>query len=298
MPYSVRLNATLLAAIAGVLLTCMATTVAAVSLDQIKERGFIRIAVANEQPYGYVDASGDAKGFGPETAKQVLKDMGITEIQWIVMPFGRLIKAVNGERVDMVAAGQAILPKRCDKALFSRPNTSYGEGLLVLADNPKNLRSYADIAENPQVKLGIVTGASQMGFASNAGISDDQIVPLTSNHEAIDALLTSSIDAYAATQFTVADLAADNDRVQAAKPWPKKPFALNPFKDPIARNKLRSWGAFTFARDSVGLRDAFNEHLQAFQQTDAWLDILHQYGLDQRSIDAIDKKTTDELCAM
>lgn len=298
MVYSQRIRKTVIVVAIGCLLASMASAVAAVTLDQIKDRGYIRIAVANEAPYGYMTAKGDAKGFGPATAKHVLKTMGVGNIQWSVMPFGQLIEAVNAGMVDMVAAGQAILPERCEKVLFSRPNTSYGEGLLVLAGNPLDLRSYGDIAENADAKLGIVEGASQVGFAHDANIGDDQIVILQNNTSAIDALTSGKIDAYAATQFTAASLAQGNDKVQAAQPYPKKPFALNPFKDPIARHKLRSWGAFTFAKDSVGLRDAFNQHLQAFQQTDAWRDILHQYGLDQRSIEAIDKKTTQELCAM
>lgn len=298
MGYSQRVRKAVLMLVTGCLLAGMAMAATAVTPEQIKERGYIRIAVANEVPYGYMDAAGQPLGFGPETAIPVLKAMGITDIQWSVMPFGQLIDAVNAGMVDMVAAGQAILPERCEQALFSRPNTSYGEGLLVLAGNPLNLRSYANIAENPDARLGVVTGASEKGFAEDAGIGADQIVAIDANADAIDALVAGKIDAYAGTQFTVASLAADHDKVAAAKPYPKKPFALNPFKDPIARHKLRSWGAFTFAKDSSDLRDAFNRQLQKFQQTDAWLAILDNYDLDRRSIDAIDKKTTQQLCAM
>src|SRR5699024_6773176 len=156
-------------------------------------------------------------GFGPETAIPGLKAMGFTDIQWSVMPFGQLIHAVNAGMVDMVAAGQAILPERCEKALFSRPNTSYGEGLLVLAGNPDNLRSYANIADNPDVRLGVVAGASEQEFAEQADIAPDQIVAIEANTDAVDALTAGKIDAYAGTQFTVASLAQHNDSVEAAK---------------------------------------------------------------------------------
>lgn len=284
-------------AVVGAVLACMATQTMAVTLSQIQQRGYIRVAVANEQPYGYVNAAGHAEGFGPATAVPVLNALGVSAIQWVVMPFDRLIAAVSSGRVDMAAAGQAILPKRCDKVLFSRPNTSYGEGLLVLAGNPLGLRSYANVAANSKAKLGVVAGASEAGFARDAGIAADQIVNLKSNQDAVAALLSHKIDAYAATQFTAANLAANNAKVAAAKPYPKKPFALNPFKDPIARHKRRSWGAFTFAKDSSKLRDSFNKQLAAFQKTSKWLTVLHHYGLDQRSIDAINKKTARQLCA-
>ncbi|HLQ86440.1 MAG TPA: ectoine/hydroxyectoine ABC transporter substrate-binding protein EhuB [Salinisphaeraceae bacterium] len=293
-----RMNRLWAMGVVGMLLAGLATGAAAISLDQIKDRGFIRIAVANEKPYGYIDDEGQAMGFGPETAKQVLKELGITDIQWTVMPFGKLMDAVNSGRVDMVAAGQAILPERCEQVLFSQPNTSYGEGLLVLKGNPQKLRSFGNIAEDSEMKLGVVAGASEAGFARDSGIADEQLVELETAQDAIDALTEGRINAYAATQFTVAGLAAESDAVEAAKPYAKKPFALNPFKDPIARHKLRSWGAFSFAQDSEELRDRFDEQLQAFQQTDAWLAILKEYGLDERSIEAINKKTTEELCKM
>ncbi|GAB3670830.1 ectoine/hydroxyectoine ABC transporter substrate-binding protein EhuB [Salinisphaera aquimarina] len=274
-----------------------ATTANAATLQQIKDRGFINIAVANEMPYGYLAGKDDAEGFGPSTARQVLADMGINEIHWSAVEFGQLISAVNSGQVDMVAASQAIEPERCKQVLFSRPNTSYGEGLLVRAGNPKDLHSYSDIADDKQLRLGVVKGTTEQQFAPTAGVGNKQLVALDANTDAAEALTSNRIDAYAGTQFSVADIADKNRRVSVAQPYPEKPFAWNPFTDPVAGDqKLRSWGAFTFAKKDAALRDAFDQHLQAFQQTRRWRDILARYGLDERSIDAIDKKTTAELC--
>lgn len=112
-------------------LMTIAMSASAVTLKQIKERGYIRIAVSYDIPYGYVDASGHAKGAGPDVAKAVLKSMGIDQIQWVVMPFGSLIPAVKANRVDMAAEEMNTLPQRCRAVDFSIPNTTYGEGLLV-----------------------------------------------------------------------------------------------------------------------------------------------------------------------
>src|SRR5690554_7443906 len=120
----------------------------AASLEEIKQRGQIRIAVANEIPYGYVDLNGEAKGAGPDVARQIMKQLGIDKIEWITTSFSSLIPGLRADHFDMVAAEMAILPERCKQVLFSEPNTSYGEGLLVAEGNPHDLHSYQDFAES------------------------------------------------------------------------------------------------------------------------------------------------------
>src|SRR5690554_103831 len=107
------------------------STAHAAPLEQIKQRGQIRIAVANEIAYGDVDLSGGARGVGPDVARQVMKQLGIGRIEWVSTNFSSLIPGLRAEQFDMVAAGMVAVFERCKPVLFSEPNTSYGEGLLV-----------------------------------------------------------------------------------------------------------------------------------------------------------------------
>lgn len=100
-------------------------------LQQIRQQGYARVAVANEIPYGYMGAKEHAHGFGPDIARRVLHRMGIDRIQWTVPGFGSPIPAIKAGRVDLAAASQAILSQRCRQVAFSRPNTRSGEGLRV-----------------------------------------------------------------------------------------------------------------------------------------------------------------------
>lgn len=256
-------------------------------MDQIQQRGYIRIATANEIPYGYVDASGDAKGIAPDVATAVLAKMGITDIQWIVTEFGSLIPGLKADRFDMAAASQAILPARCQQVVYSKPNSSYGEGLLVQAGNPKDIHGYEAFVNDTSLKMGIVSGADQLDFAHAMGISDNQLVAIPSNTDALSAVQTGRIDAYAATGLTVSRLAQNSDQVEAA----------DPFDDPVVDGQpVRSWGGFTFNQNSAAFRDAFNEQLAAFQQTDQYRQILKGYGLSDHDVDQALAKTTQELC--
>lgn len=176
----------------------------ATTLEQVKKEGFVRGASANEVPYNYVDADGNAKGIGPEVAAAVWKSLGVKDITWSVTPFGTLIPGLKARRYDFVGAEMNILPDRCKQVAFTEPNSSYGEGLLAPKGNPKNLHSYEEIKKNPALKVAIVSGADQIDFLHGMGIPDSQIVMIQANPDALSRVKTGRVDAYAATELTVA----------------------------------------------------------------------------------------------
>jgi len=261
---------------------------AATTLQSIKSRGYIRVAIANEIPYGYMNLNGKAVGIAPDIARRVLNRLGIHHIRWKVLPFGSLIPALKAHRIDMVAAGQAILPPRCQQVAFSKPNSSYGEGLLVVKGNPKNIHGYQAFAKRPGLKIGIVSGADQIDYAHAMHIPDGQIVTLGANMDSISALLSGRIDAYAATRLTAERLAKKSPRVELALP----------FKEPVINGKpARSWGGFTFRKEDKSLLAAFNRELAAVQKTPFYSKTLMHYGLPHESVEKALAKTTAELCA-
>jgi polar amino acid transport system substrate-binding protein len=265
----------------------VAGTAFGASLDQIKKRGFIRIAIANEIPYGYVDLNGDAKGAGPDVAKYIVHQLGIKEINWITTNFSSLIPGLQADRFDMVAAEQAINPDRCTKVIFSEPNSSYGEGLLVAKGNPKNVNAYSDFAKGDK-KVAIMAGADQLDMMQKLGVPQSNIVTIASNADAISTVATGRAAAYAATGLTAAELAQKSNKVQT----------VQDFKDPVIDGKtVRSWGGFVFAKDSKGLRDAVNKVLVKYKKTDAWKKDLKSYGFTDADLKASFEKTTADLCS-
>ncbi len=259
----------------------------AASLEEIKQRGQIRIAVANEIPYGYVDMSGEAKGAGPDVARQIMKQLGIDKIEWITTSFSSLIPGLRADHFDMVAAEMAVLPERCKQVLFSEPNTSYGEGLLVAEGNPHDLHAYQDFAESEH-KIAIMAGADQLEMLQALGVPDSRMVTISNNADAISTVSTGRAAAYAATSLTVSELAKQSPRVEAAAD----------FTDPVINGEpVRSWGAFTFSMDSQDLRDAVSEELAKFKQTDEWKQILTTYGFSDTDATESTSRNTETLCA-
>lgn len=264
------------------------TAVGAATLAEIQESGTIRIAVANEIPYGYVDPSGEALGAGPDVAKAIMEELGVDNIEWVTTNFSSLIPGLRADRFDMVAAEMAILPDRCQQVLFSEPNTSYGEGLLVAAGNPKDIHAYSDFADKPDLKVAIMAGADQLEMMQKLGVPEENLVTIAANADAISTVSTGRADAYAATSLTASGLADQNDGVEVA----------GEFVDPVIDGEeVRSWGGFTFASGNEELRDAVNGALADYKKTAEWSETLMGYGFTQADVDGSTARTTDELCA-
>jgi polar amino acid transport system substrate-binding protein len=268
-------------------LALSAGALTAASLDDIRESGTIRIAVANEIPYGYVDPNGKAMGAGPDVAKAIAAKLGIEKIEWVTTSFSSLIPGLKADRFDMVAAEMAIRPDRCKEVLFSEPNTSYGEGLLVAAGNPDGIKSYGDFAKNPDLKVAIMAGADQLDMMQKLGVDQANMVMIPANADAISVVSTGRADAYAATSLTVGGLAGSSDGVQVAKG----------FVDPVIDGSAaRSWGGFTFAKDNVELRDAVNGALAEFKATPEWSKVLTGYGFAESDVKGSAARSTTDLC--
>jgi len=256
------------------------------TLEDFQGGETIRIAVANEIPYGYVDPSGETKGAGPDVAKHIMSELGIENIEWVTTEFSSLIPGLRADRFDMAAAEMAILPQRCENVIYSEPNSSYGEGLLVAQGNPQGITSYQDFAGS-DMSVAIMAGADQLEMLQSLGVSEDNMVTIQSNSDAISTVATGRADAYAATGLTASELAGQSDQVQL----------VDEFEDPVIDGQeVRSWGGFAFAPGSEALRDAVNEVLTEYKQTDEWEQTLSGYGFTQADIEGSFNRTTEELC--
>ena len=136
----------------------------AADLDQLKEQGFARIAIANEPPWTMVTTGGEVSGAAPDLARAVLNKMGIKEIVASVSEYGAMIPGVQARRFDMVAAGLFIKPERCEAVLFSQPDLCDAESFMIKAGNPLNLKSFADVASSG-AKIGVVGGGTEEKLA-------------------------------------------------------------------------------------------------------------------------------------
>lgn len=166
------------------------------TLERAKADGSVRIAIANAQPYAGINPDGTVSGAAPEIAIAVLKKMGISNVEPTIVEYGAMIPGLQANRFDIVTAGLDINPERCAVVIYSEPDVCSTWSLAVKSGNPLGLKSLADIAGNPQVKVSVCGGCSEQNMLLEAGVSSEQIIVATDEQGSFKLLQDGRIDAY------------------------------------------------------------------------------------------------------
>ena len=255
------------------------------TLERIKETDQVTIAIADEAPYGYREASGQVTGEAPEVARVILERIDPEiEIEWVSTDFGQLIPGLQEGKFDLAAAGMFITPERCAQVAFSNPTYVVGEAFAVHEGNPKNLTSYHAISSNPKAKVGLIAGTVEYNYALVTGIPADR-APLYRNFEkALEALKAGEVDAVGLTSLTAQNL-VDGEPGLEATPQ---------FYPTLDGEEVKGYGGFAFREEDQELREAFNQELVEFVGSDEHWALVEPFGFGP---DMAPDKTAEELCA-
>lgn len=253
------------------------------TLEEAKANGYIRVGFANEAPYGFATPAGQLTGEAPEVAKAVLARMGITQVDGVLTEFGSLIPGLKAGRFDIIAAGMYVNPQRCAEIAFSEPSYGIGQAILVPEGNPKGIVDYASFAENADLKLAVMAGAVEGGYASDAGVALTQVVSLPDQASLVAAVQAGRADGAALSALSIADMASKADGVESTKPFSE-----------VAGQSVKGHGAFGFRKDDQDFVDAFNAELATFIGSPEHIALVEPFGF---GADYLPEATTAELCA-
>ncbi|WP_432349245.1 ectoine/hydroxyectoine ABC transporter substrate-binding protein EhuB (plasmid) [Shinella yambaruensis] len=257
-------------------------SLAETTLEKAKAAGYIRIGFANEAPFGFATPDGKLTGEAPEVAKAVLAKMGIPEVDGVLTEFGSLIPGLKAGRFDIIAAGMFINPKRCAEIGFSEPSYGIGQAMLVPAGNAKKIADYSSFADNKDLKLAVMAGAVEAGYAREAGVAEEQIVTLPDQSSLVAAVQSGRADGAALTALSIADMAKKAEGVESTTPFGE-----------VAGKSVKGHGGFGFRKEDTDLQEAFNKELAAFLGSPEHLALVEPLGFGK---DYLPNKTTAELC--
>jgi polar amino acid transport system substrate-binding protein len=260
-----------------------APALADATLDTARQNGYIRVGFANEAPFGYATPDGKLTGEAPEVAKAILNKMGIAQVDGVLTEFGSLIPGLKAGRFDIIAAGMFINPKRCAEIAFSEPSYGIGQAFLVAKGNPKGLKDYGTVAADAGLKLAVMAGAVEAGYAKDSGVKEDQLVVLPDGPSLLAAVQAGRADAAALTALSIANLASKGDGVEMTEP-----FAM------VAGKSVMGHGGFGFRKEDSDLLAEFNAQLKTFLGSQEHLDLVTPFGFGKGYLPT---KTTAELCA-
>jgi polar amino acid transport system substrate-binding protein len=255
---------------------------AASTLERARQDGFIRVGFANEAPFGFATPEGKLTGEAPEVAKAVLKAIGIPQVDGVLTEFGSLIPGLKAKRFDIIAAGMFITPKRCAEIAFSEPSYGIGQAMLVKSGNPKKIVDYGSIVANKDLKLAVMAGAVEAGYAKDAGIPQAQLVVLPDQSSLLAAVQAGRADAAALTALSIADMAKKGEGVESTKPFGE-----------VAGKSVKGHGGFGFRKEDKELYKAFNDQLKKFIGTPEHIALVEPFGFGK---DYLPNKTMEQLC--
>ena len=248
----------LLAALLFLLLATCPLVSLADALDDIRERGTIRVGVSRFVPLTMEDTDDNLIGFEIDVANKIAEDMG-ANAQIKVYDWEDIIAAVTQGEIDMIAAGMAITPERALRVAFSNP---YSDSGITVTTNTAMTRDVQGL-EDLNAKDKIITGVAETLSAQvAAGLFDQaQLQLFTTVAEAQQAVLTGKAHAYVSDVPTARFLVIEHpERVDL------------PLEEPLVGYRA----GFAVQPGEHGLVNFLNAWIVA-READKWLSTTHRY---------------------
>ncbi|WP_079178428.1 ectoine/hydroxyectoine ABC transporter substrate-binding protein EhuB [Streptomyces mangrovisoli] len=251
-------------------------------LGRLRAQGVVRLGIAGEIPFGYIDKDGHLTGEAPELAKAVFKRLGVREVQPVPTEFGSLIPGLNSQQFDVVAAGMYVTPDRCEQVVFADPDYRMLDSFIVRKGNPKGLHDYRDVVRKG-ARFATGTGYAEIQYAVAAGYKESDILIVPDQVAGLNAVEAGRVDVFAGTALTTRQVVMKSSKAEATKP-----FA------PLVDGRPHvDGGAFAFRRTETALRDAFNVELRRMKKSGDVFRILKPFGFTE---DEMTGMTAKELC--
>ncbi|MFI6352019.1 ectoine/hydroxyectoine ABC transporter substrate-binding protein EhuB [Streptomyces sp. NPDC050743] len=251
-------------------------------LDRLRAQGVVRLGIAGEIPFGYIDKDGQLTGEAPELAKVIFKRLGVDRVQPVPTEFGSLIPGLNSQQFDVVAAGMYVNPDRCEQVIFADPDYQMLDSFIVRKGNPLGLHSYKDVVAK-KAKFATGTGYAEIQYAVEAGYKQSDILIVPDQVAGLNAVEAGRVDVFAGTALTTREVVK-----KSAKTGATRPFA------PLVKGKPHvDGGAFAFRPTETKLRDAFNVELRKLKKSGELFRILRPFGFTRAEMTDL---TAKELC--
>lgn len=110
-----------------------APTAAKGSIDEIKERGTIRIGVFSDKPpFGFVDANGKNQGFDVYIARRFAKDLlgDESKVEFVLVDAASRVAYLESNKVDVIMANFTVTEEREEKVDFTNPYMKVSLGIV------------------------------------------------------------------------------------------------------------------------------------------------------------------------
>ncbi len=236
----------------------IAPSVQADVLDDILERGTIRVGVAEFVPWTIKTKSGNLMGFEIDIGRKIAADMNVRP-EFKVYEWEKIIPALQQGEIDVIAAGMAITPGRALQVNFSEPLATSGISIATNTDRTKNVSALRHLNDE-RITIAVVADTLAHSVAQTF-FEKANIKAYPSSDLAEYDILNNNAHAYVASLPEVNFLALRNPRKVDL---------------PIAEPIMASSEGLAVKKGEQELLNFLNAWVVA-RQTDKWLGTTHEY---------------------
>lgn len=227
-------------------------------LDDVLERGTLRIGVSEFVPWTMKSNSGELIGFEIEVARKIASDMDVTP-EFTVYPWEEIIPALQKGEIDVIAGGMAITPASALQVNFSRPLAEAG---VSLATNSKRTENIASLKElNNELTVIAVVADTLAHSVAQTFFDQAEIMVFATSDLAEQEVLEARAHVYLATVAEVNFLALMHpDKIDV------------PMSEPLMASK-EGLAVKKGEQELLNFLDAW----VVAREADKWLGATHQY---------------------
>ena len=227
-------------------------------LDDILQRGKMRVGISLFTPWAIKTKPDNLVGFEVDVANKLARDMGV-EPDFKIYVWEEIIAALKNGDIDVIIAGMTITPARALQLNFTLP---YAESGVSLATNTKMTAGIKGLRELNQSEIKIATVSKTVAFDLAQLLFDkaDHKFFATSD-EAERAVLDSKVHAYIASNTETNFLALEHpDKVDL----------------PLSKPLLVSVAGMGVKKGEQELLNFLNAWITS-RKADKWLTATHKY---------------------
>jgi polar amino acid transport system substrate-binding protein len=232
--------------------------VAESTLEQVLQRGVLRVGMSTFVPWAMKDKSGQLIGFEIDVARRLAKDMGV-KVEFVPTKWSGIIAALTTGKFDVIIGGMGILPKRNRKVNFSIPYDYSGMSMAAHKELASGFSRLEDF-NRPQINIAARLG-STAADAAKKFMPQAQLRLFDDESQAYQELVNGKVHAVVGSAPTPA--------FQAIK-YPDRLFL--PLKETFTREPI----GFAVRKGDFDTLNFFNNWIR-FVTLEGWLAERKQY---------------------
>ncbi len=176
------------------------------ALDNILERGEIRVGTTGDYAPFSVLKDGGYTGFDIRLAEVAAQQLGVT-LRFVPTTWTDLVGDLEADKFDIAVGGITRTLPRSTRAGFSRPTFVIGKCPLVRASDRARFQKMSDI-DRPDVKVAVNPGGTNeryvrhhLRLAQIVAVEDNLAIPQMIAEGRVDVMLTDNLEAVRAVRL-------------------------------------------------------------------------------------------------